>query len=311
LFALKRLLGEFLNPLHAWVAISFLGIILCVWKPKHLAGTVLLLAGTAWLVIASLPVTGFFLLECIEARAGTVPDLRAPGYQGIRYVVVLGNVAEGVRLWRLLPGSTLVISSGSYTRVMVERAQAMGVPLASVITESEGRDTQEQAVRLKALLMRERFILSTWALHMQRTLLIFRRQGLDPVPAPTDFLSRAKPSAGLFLPSASGMSLTRLALHELVGTLWLLLNPSCEDAQADSLSRRFCRRGEVSGEGLYPQTSMPPGGTTTHGPPRACNGQGYSTAGESRQEWSFVGKSPINPFPCTKKGLPGPFHMGT
>ncbi len=226
MFALKKFLGQFLYPLNAWMAISFVGIILCLWKPKRIAGTALMLAGTVWLLVASLPATGFLLLRSLEARAGTEPDLREPAFHGIRYVVVLGNVAEGVRVWRQLRGSTLVISSGSYSRVMVARARAMGVPAEAMIVESEGRDTQEQAVKLKAILKRERFILSTWALHMQRTLLTFRRQGLDPVPAPTDFLSHIKPSARWFWPSASGMALTRLALHELAGTLWLLLQSS-------------------------------------------------------------------------------------
>jgi uncharacterized SAM-binding protein YcdF (DUF218 family) len=225
-FSVKRFLGEFLYPLNAWVAISFVGIILCLWKPRRLAGTALILAGTVGLVVASLPATGYLLLRCIEARAGTEPDFSEPAVQRIRFVVVLGNVAEGVRVWRQLHGSTLVVSSGSYTRVMVEHARALGVPDAAMIVESEGRDTQEQAVKLKGILRGKRFILSTWALHMQRALLTFRRQGLEPVPAPTDFLSRVTPSARWYWPSASGMALTRLALHELLGTLWLPLSSS-------------------------------------------------------------------------------------
>ncbi len=102
-------------------------------------------------------------------------------------MVVLGNVAEGVRVWRQFHGSTLVISSGSYTSVMKEHARAMGVPDEAMIVESEGRDTQEQAVKLKAILRGERFILSTWALHMPRTLLTFKSQGLESCPCSHGF----------------------------------------------------------------------------------------------------------------------------
>ncbi len=58
-FALKRFLGEFLYPLNAWVAICLFGIILCLWKPRRIWGTALMLAGTVWLVVASLPATGY------------------------------------------------------------------------------------------------------------------------------------------------------------------------------------------------------------------------------------------------------------
>ena len=223
MFAIKRLAGEFLYPLNAWVLVSVLGIVLCVWRPRRLAGTLVLLAGTLGLLIASLPAFGFLLLGYLEARAGAAPDLQDPSFQGIPYVVVLGNVHEGVRAWRQLPGSTLIISSGSFTSTLVERARALGVPDTAIKTESRGRDTQEQAVKLKNMLQGERFVLSTWALHMQRTVLIFQKQGLDPVPAPSDYLSRAQPSARWFVPSVGGMALTRHALHELVGTAWVLL----------------------------------------------------------------------------------------
>jgi uncharacterized SAM-binding protein YcdF (DUF218 family) len=225
-FAVKSLVGEFLHPLNAWVAMSLVGIAICVWKPKSLGGTLVMLAGTIGLLIASCPVTGRLLLRPLENMAGTGPNLQEAALQRIRYVVVLGNIAEGVNLWTQLPGSTLVVSSGSYSWAMVEQARVLGVPDSAMIIENEARDTQEQAVRLKPILKSEPFILSTWALHMPRTLLIFEKQGLHPVPAPSDFLARSQLSPDWFWPSASGMDLTRHALHEFVGTLWVLAQSS-------------------------------------------------------------------------------------
>jgi uncharacterized SAM-binding protein YcdF (DUF218 family) len=221
-FALKSFLREFVYPLNAWVLISLVGIILCIWKPRRFAGTLVLLMTTVGLFVTACPVTGYLLLGALEGRAGTEPNLQAPKLRAIRYVVVIGNAAEGARLWKRLPGTTLVISSGSFTAEMVKRAWALGVPDTAIIVESEGRDTQEQAARLKPIVGNEPFILSTWALHMPRTLLIFEKQGLKPVPAPSDFLSHVRPSPRWFWPSTSGMVLTRIALHELVGTLWVL-----------------------------------------------------------------------------------------
>lgn len=226
MFALKTFLGKFAYPLNAWVAISLVGIILCIRKPRSFAGTLVLLVGTLGLLVAACPVTGYLLLGSLEARAGAELDPGPAELQGVRYVVVLGNIRAGVQLWKRLPDATLIVSSGSYTSEMVRQARAMGVPEKAIAAESEARDTQEQAPKIKSLVKDEPFVLSTWALHMPRTLLIFRAHGLRPIPAPSDFLSHAPLSARWFWPSMLGMLLTRHALHEIGGTLWVLAQSS-------------------------------------------------------------------------------------
>ncbi|QIT55876.1 hypothetical protein HC341_12030 [Aquisalimonas sp. 2447] len=54
---------------------------------------------------------------------------------------------------------------------------------------------------------------------------LFRAQGLDPVPAPTEYMAPARPpGAGwnvyYLRPSATGLRMTERAFHEYLGLAW-------------------------------------------------------------------------------------------
>jgi len=70
------------------------------------------------------------------------------------------------------------------------------------------------------------FVLVTSAIHMPRAMLLFRQQGMDPVPAPaeiTDF-ARNDISPFSFFPRAAALSKVEAAWHEYLGLLWAQLN---------------------------------------------------------------------------------------
>jgi uncharacterized SAM-binding protein YcdF (DUF218 family) len=88
-------------------------------------------------------------------------------------------------------------------------------------TESQARDTAENAARLKALLQPEgvrRIALVTHAWHMQRSQAHFERAGFVVVPAPMGFVTAADRPLLDWLPSGHGLTASRQVLRE-----WLAL----------------------------------------------------------------------------------------
>ena len=112
---------------------------------------------------------------------------------------------------------------------MATLLEMMGVPQQAIIEEPDSLNTHENAVNVKAILEArgiERVLLVTSALHMPRSLLIFKRQGIEAIPAPTDFLitegSQADSPQEIlldFLPDAGRLDSTTKALKEYIGTV--------------------------------------------------------------------------------------------
>ena len=88
-------------------------------------------------------------------------------------------------------------------------------------------NTLENAVNSEKLLREEgvtRILLVTHAAHMRRARLAFEHAGLQVVPAPMGFTTRAQDNLlELGLPSAQGIWMTRAAWHEAIGWAWYRL----------------------------------------------------------------------------------------
>jgi uncharacterized SAM-binding protein YcdF (DUF218 family) len=73
---------------------------------------------------------------------------------------------------------------------MAEIAIALGVPKNAIIIEPDSLNTYQNAVNVQAILQErslQRVLLVTSALHMPRSLAIFKHLGIDAIAAPTDF----------------------------------------------------------------------------------------------------------------------------
>ena len=111
--------------------------------------------------------------------------------------------------------------------------QMIGVPAEDILTQPESRNTYEDALYSAQLLKDKgirRILLVTSAWHMPRSVRLFQAQGLEVVPAPTDFnvtdagwkeltsLDVRVQILGL-LPSADNLGLTTRMLKEYLGML--------------------------------------------------------------------------------------------
>jgi uncharacterized SAM-binding protein YcdF (DUF218 family) len=104
---------------------------------------------------------------------------------------------------------------------MTEILEVMGVPEEVIITEEASRDTHENALYSKTILEARgitRILLVTSAYHMRRAEAVFKAQGFDVIPSPTDYQRLvAPPLIPRWLPTADDLDRSTRAIHEYVG----------------------------------------------------------------------------------------------
>ena len=102
---------------------------------------------------------------------------------------------------------------------MREFALEFGVPATTILTESRSRHTAESATEIRRLLPQaRRIVLVTNAIHLPRSIALFRKQAFEVTPFPCTYLAASERwSVADFVPSAGGLQLVGFALHEYVG----------------------------------------------------------------------------------------------
>lgn len=251
-FYVKKIISTFCYPLGFSLVIICLGIVLWRTRANRRFGFVVTLIGVAFLVLMSLPITSYLLMRHVESGAGTYADPEVLGRQGVKYVVVLSNaistsdkppaerfgsgirrVMEGIRLWKGIPGSRLVLSGGaipgrsSKKEAMIELPVQLGIPRNAIIVKTGAMDTEDEAKLFAKIVGRQPFALVTSARHIPRAMAHFRALGLNPQPAPCDFKADIPPPFySWFLPNAGTLASSQVAIHNWLGSLWLGLKQS-------------------------------------------------------------------------------------
>ena len=114
---------------------------------------------------------------------------------------------------------------------MATLLELMGIPRSAMVLESRALNTHENAVYVKEILQQKnikQILLVTSAAHMPRSLAIFRHQGIDAIPAPTDFIvsdrnlieHRLSTQSRILslIPKSDNLDLITQALKEYIGT---------------------------------------------------------------------------------------------
>lgn len=171
--------------------------------------------------------------------AGVYPE--APEYPSSEAQDVFGFSVGPLTLQRLqyaaflakAAGQPLLVSGGpSGAAPTLTVAEAMRLTLRRDFgvepawAEEESRSTLANA-RLSATLLRaagvKKFYLVTHAWHMPRAMAAFEGLDVEPVPAPTRFVSRSEMTWRDFRPSATAFCTTYYAVYEWLGLAWYRL----------------------------------------------------------------------------------------
>jgi len=103
--------------------------------------------------------------------------------------------------------------------MMSRMAILLGVPNENITLETKSSNTHEEALFLKDLLQNQEFLLVTSARHMPRSIALFKNQGMRPIPAPTNHLSREDKGFDVekLIPRAKYLRHTAHAFYEYFG----------------------------------------------------------------------------------------------
>ncbi|HUH67396.1 MAG TPA: ElyC/SanA/YdcF family protein [Syntrophales bacterium] len=258
MFLVKKIVSPLFAPVSIVLEVFLLGLIFLLFTKKQKTGKAIIIVGVIVIALFGYGVFSDTLLVHLERQYTPLfvdKNQSGPSYEALRsvkWIVLLGGgnepdprfpvtseitceslarLAECIRIHRLIPGSKIILSGGATFQPPPEAetfarvAKIFQVDPREIVLEIKSRDTEEEAEFIRPIVGKDRFILVTSAYHMPRSMAIFRKAGLHPIPGPADFL--VKESQGLhpidFYPSAEGFMKAEYAMHEYLGLLWLKL----------------------------------------------------------------------------------------
>jgi uncharacterized SAM-binding protein YcdF (DUF218 family) len=208
----SKLLPQFIYPVGLVIVLLILALIFKRrrnWQTGFLllALGLLWLGGNRWLAVSLtrslewqyLPEHNLPSAEVIVILGGGTDPMVYPRQTAelnsagdrVFYGAYLFHQGKGEKL--LLSGGRIDWMDGSTSTPADEMTTIltlMGVPSEAIIREDRSLNTYENAINCAEILREmgvEQVILVTSALHMPRSVALFKHQGLDVIPAPTDF----------------------------------------------------------------------------------------------------------------------------
>ena len=240
---MEAIVKYFLLPSGMILTLVIFGFILVFAKKNKKMGSYLLLsAGILYVFFGTGPVS-FWLLGNLEYQYPFVKSINASN-KGQPIVVLAAQaeidtnrpissnvnsstafrLIEAVRLLRKNPKSKVIVSGpDNMPLVMKQLLVKVGIDNDQIVVEDQSTSTYESAVKLKEMILGKSFFLVTSAGHMPRSMGVFKKLHMNPIPAPTDYMSRKNYMAISYLPSPLHLYYSDLAVHEYLGILWYKL----------------------------------------------------------------------------------------
>ena len=136
----------------------------------------------------------------------------------------------GLRLHRalhvpvIISGGLVHKENGIEAETGLRLLKACGVEEKDILPDAKSRNTAENARFTREICQAKGFrkiILVTSAYHMPRSMLLFRREGIEAVPYPTDYMTNKTLvlDAFAFTPQAYHLNNTSIAMKEYLGIL--------------------------------------------------------------------------------------------
>jgi uncharacterized SAM-binding protein YcdF (DUF218 family) len=246
-FVLSKVLGILLVPSNLLVITALVGVVLLLTRLRTVG---------LRLLVASVLITVTIWLFPIGAALMLPLEMRFPPWtpaQGVPTgMIILGGainprlsaahgqisldssaerLTSAVALAREYPEARLVFSGGNGQLIgglaegdfALRFLEQLGIPRERVTIESQSRNTAENAIYCKRLVVPkpgERWLLITSAMHMPRVVGAFRQVGFPVVPYPVDYQTAGWRNLWMLPGSVAGrIGRTDTAVHEWLGLL--------------------------------------------------------------------------------------------
>jgi len=243
---MREFISAMINPLPVFFLLALAGFMF-LWRKKKRTGKILLLVAGCWLLVISARPLPYFMVNNLEKKYPVLAEIPSLDSAAAVHILVLaaghaddvslppnaqlsggalGRLTEGIRLHKMIPDSKLILSGPGgregFTQAdaLFRTALLMGVDTSSILLMHKAKNTAGEAKEYKDLFgNHQNLILVTSAIHMPRSIMIFRSKGFNPVPAPANFIIKhgSRKDPWRWLPSAGYIGMTEAAVHEWVG----------------------------------------------------------------------------------------------
>ncbi len=251
MFEAKKIISALIMPLPALLILGFIGLAMIMFSQRRRFGCLVIFSAlTGIFCISYYPISSSLLMPLerqynqFSASTDTVDYIMVLGHghvvdESISPVSELSQaammrLAEGIRIHKMYPGSKVILSGydggteTSHARMMAKVAIALSVAKPDIILLETAQDTFEEAEQAAGFVRQKSLVLVTSAAHMERAMIQFERVGLNPIPAPTNYIAQRviEQPWQKHAPKGQYMQQTELYWHEKVGQWWYWLKNS-------------------------------------------------------------------------------------
>lgn len=237
---LKKIISAFLLPVPIGLILLFTAFLYLIFNSYRKAKIYLFLS-VLWFGLLSFQPFSNAILFPLENTYESL--LSTPK---VEYILVLGNghisdeklsitsqvkttainrLVEGIKHYKNLKNAKLIVSGYSgfdkntHALMQEKLAISLGVNKEDIIRLDTPNDTKEEAIEAKKIIGENSFILVTSASHMKRSMLLFKKEGLNAIAAPTNHLAYMDDSYHSKF-SSENLRKVEVAFHEYLGLAW-------------------------------------------------------------------------------------------
>lgn len=229
------------NPISIFIVLLSVAVIFHFTKKEKVAFAIFV-AGIVWVLLSCASPLPQWVVQSLESQYPPFDHKKFAGQDPV-YILVLGGgytgyempssirffgkasvrLAEGLTIHRQIKNSKLVGSGSSLSKALVEN-DTLGIDAIELYVDensgSQKREPQNTAEEIKAysknFVTDATLVLVTSAVHMPRAMMLCKKNGLQPIPAPAGFfVAKNKPYD--FKPSTKKLEMMESALHEYAG----------------------------------------------------------------------------------------------
>ncbi len=244
MFIIKKIVSQLVYPLPFIMFIAIIvAMVLVLKQKKQSIDKLVILLIFAFTLISFQPVPRllsrsleqqYLKLDSVPAQisaivvlgGGSCSDPTVPTSSQLSPQSLI-RLTEGISLFNQTDSARLILTGGAVLDTVTiaetqrKMAIALGVDSLRISLADSALDTEMEARAVKKMVPSGKIVLVTSATHMPRAMGLFRKAGMNPIPAPTNYLAVTAPlTPGDFFPSGRNIETATVAWHEYLGVIW-------------------------------------------------------------------------------------------